>query len=379
MKAEPSKNQNKMNTNKKTVKMQSYLRKRKKPFFKNLAAIPSGGLTPTQVCAAYQFKKLTPVRPVKIGIVSLGGFYSKSDTAAAFKAYKLPAPKVTVAGPQDKTDSDSTVENMLDIECAGAAWAYSTGQPASLLEQFEANDANGIPNAINALVAAGCEVISISWGGPADTMTKGMIAARAKACAAAAKANVHIFSASGDNSLDDGTNTRTPDDPCCDPNVWGVGGTRLQLNSNGSIALESAWGDGHAGDNGGGGGFDPKIPMPAYQKGVVPGTKRGCPDSSANADPQSGYTIIANGQWQIVGGTSASTPLTAGYVAAILSTLPGPISQAQLQVAFYKNRTAAFNDITTGSNGDPAEPGWEDATGNGSINGPGMAVVLTSA
>jgi kumamolisin len=370
-----------MNTHSYLVKrtaptIHTYFVRRKKPFFTSLAAIPSGGLTPAQVCAAYQFVKSPPVRPVKIGIVSLGGFYSASDLTTAFAAYQLPAPNVTAVGPQNKSDTDSTVENMLDIECAGSAWAYATGQPAVLIEQFEANDGNGIPDAVDALVAAGCEVISISWGGPADKQSASSIAARAKACAAAAAANVHVFAAAGDSSLDDGTNTRTPDDPCCDPNVWGVGGTRLQLNANGSIALESAWGDGNAAAEGGGGGFDPKEPMPSYQKGVVPGTKRGCPDSSANADPQSGYAIVANSQWQVVGGTSASTPLTAGYVAAILSTLKNSISQAQLQAVLYKNYQTAFNEITTGSNGSPAKPGWNEATGCGSINGPGMAAAL---
>jgi kumamolisin len=357
--------------------MHSYLKKRKKPFFAGLHAIPKGGLTPAQVCAAYKLQYLKPVRPVKIGIVSLGGFYSASDMAQAFAGYQLPAPKVTVAGPQVPTDQDSTVENMLDIECAGAAWAYATGTPAVLVEQFEVNDENGIPNAISALVAAGCEVISISWGGPADEQPPAASAARAAACAAAASANVHVFAASGDNSLDDQTSSATPDDPCCDPNVWGVGGTSLQLNADGSIALESAWGDGSAADAGGGGGIDTAEPMPSYQNGVVPGTNRGCPDSSANADPASGYAIVANGQWMIVGGTSASTPLTAGCVAAILSTLPGPISQAQLQAALYGNYQTAFNDITTGSNGLPAASGWDEATGCGSINGPGLLAALT--
>ena len=358
-------------------RMQSYLKRRKRPFFTDLQAMPAGGLTPAQVCAAYRFASLTPVRPVKIGIVSLGGFYSSSDTQTAFAGYKLPAPSVTVAGPQNTSDHDSTVENMLDIECAGAAFACSTGKPALLMEQFEPNSANGIPNAIDALVAAGCEVISISWGGPADKQSGASIAARARACAAAAAANVHVFAASGDNSLDDGTNSRTPDDPCCDPNVWGVGGTRLTLNANGTIARESAWGDGLATAEGGGGGFDPKEPKPAYQDGVVAGSHRGSPDSSANADPQSGYAIVANGHWQVVGGTSASTPLTAGYVAAILSTLPGPISQAQLQSLLYRNSKTAFNDITLGSDGSPATTGWDEATGCGSINGPGMVAALT--
>ncbi len=358
------------------IKMKSYLKHRKQPFFEGLHVTPSGGLTPVQVSTAYGFEKLTQMRNIKIGIVSLGGFYSDSDMQTAFTGYNLPAPDVVTAGPQDLQDTDSTVENMLDIECAGAALAYSTGQAAVLVEQFETNDWNGIPKAIDELVNAGCEVISISWGGPADHMSRRSIAARAKACADAAAANVHIFAASGDNSLDDRTNFPTPDDPACDPNVWGVGGTKLTLNPDGTIASESAWGDGNAAAAGGGGGFDPIEPMPQYQKGIVPGSVRGVPDSSANADPASGYAIFVNGQWMIVGGTSGAAPLTAGYVAAILSSMPGPISQAEMQELLYKNHQLAFNDITTGSNGAPATPGWDEATGCGSINGPGMAGVL---
>lgn len=359
-----------------TGHFESYLRHRKTRFFTSPQDIPSGGLTPLQVAKAYAFASLTPVRPVKIGIVSLGGFYSASDMQTAFAAYGVPAPAVTATGPQDTTDQNSTVENMLDVECAGAAWAYATGTSAVIIEQFQPNNATGIPDAINALVAAGCEVISISWGGPADAQPRGSILARAKACAAAAAANVHIFAASGDNSADDGTNTRTPDDPCCDPNVWGVGGTRLQLNPDGTILQESAWGDGNAADQGGGGGFDPVEPQPAYQKGVVKNKHRGCPDSSANADPQSGYAIVANGQWQVVGGTSASTPLTAGYVAAILASRPTPLAQADLQALLYQHIKTAFHDIVVGSDGNPAKKGWDPATGCGSINGPGFAAAL---
>jgi len=362
----------------------NYIKKIKRPNFADISSIPAGGMTPAQVCQAYQCAKLTPVRPITIGIVSLGGYYSASDTATAFAAYELPAPNVTATGTQNTSDTNSTVENMLDIECAGSAWAYSTGTPAQIIEQFEPNGETGIPDAINALVAAGCEVISISWGGPADKQPPAAIAARAAACAAAAAANVHVFVASGDNSLDDGTNSRTPDDPCCDPNVWGVGGTHLELNADGSIAQESAWGDGKSDDNGGGGGFAKgtkniaAIPMPAYQVGVVPGHFRGCPDSSANADPQSGYAMIANGQWQVVGGTSASSPLTAGYVAAILSTLPARISQTELQTRLYGHSRTAFRDIVIGSDGSPAAAGWDEATGCGSINGPGMLAALAT-
>lgn len=356
--------------------MQSYVKKRKKHIIDEPHNLPRGSLLPAQVCKAYGFEKLTPQRKITIGIVSLGGSYSASDMTTAFDFYKLPAPNVRTAGVQAKQETKARVENMLDIDCAGVAFAYSTGQSANLLEQFEPNQELGIPNAINALIDAGCEVISISWGGPADEQSREYIQARARACARAAAANVHIFVASGDNSLDDGTDSRTPDDPCCEPNVWGVGGTRLRLNKDGSIASEFAWGDGNESDDGGGGGFDPKIPKPKFQDGVVPGAFRGIPDSSANADPRSGYAIVANGQWQAIGGTSAAAPLTAGYIAAILASLPGPISHDQLKNTLYANRLKAFNDIIHGSDGEPAVKGWDEATGLGSINGPGLAAVL---
>lgn len=40
------------------------------------------------------------------------------------------------------------------------------------------------------------------------------------------------------------------------------------------------------------------------------------PDASANADPNSGYTIIVKGAQQTIGGTSAVAPLLAGWKAA---------------------------------------------------------------
>jgi hypothetical protein len=103
---------------------------------------------------------------------------------------------------------------------------------------------------------------------------------------------------------------------------------------------------------------------------------RGCPDSSANADPATGYQIVTGGQWVVVGGTSASSPLTAGYVAACLSSSAGSVGD--LAHLLYAARGTAFSDITTGSDGFPAVSGWDPATGLGSPNGPGLLAALTN-
>ncbi len=42
---------------------------------------------------------------------------------------------------------------------------------------------------------------------------------------------------------------------------------------------------------------------------------RGVPDIAANADSATGYNVLVDGQWTVVGGTSAVAPLIAGLIA----------------------------------------------------------------
>jgi hypothetical protein len=349
-----------------------------------MQAFPSGSLSPVQVCQAYQFVKVTPVRQVKIGIVSLGGAYSDFDCTTAFAGYNLPVPAVnpitTGGASQDPSDTNSTVENMLDVECSGAAYTFCTGQVARIVECFAPNTGLGIAQAITALVQAGCEVISISWGQAASQWNSSDRAATDLAIQQALSQGVLVFCASGDSSLDDGTPSPTPDYPCASLHAWGVGGTTLSLNPDGAISSEKAWGDGNSQDEGGGGGFDPSVPIPEWQRQAVqasyPGNNfRACPDSSLNGDPASGYQIVSGGAWMVVGGTSASTPMTAGCVAGLLSALPGPI-RGGLGPILYPKIKSAFRDVVLGSNGLPAIAGYDVATGCGSINGPGFQAAL---
>jgi len=349
---------------------------------KEAAAFPAGTLTPAQVCFANLFPKVTPVRTFLIGIVSLGGAFSASDLAMFCSGNSMPVPNVQTitanGGSQDPTDSDSTVENMLDVECLAAAWWFCTGVAANIVECFSANDALGIAAAIDALVAAGCKAISCSWGQAATQWSASSRAATAASIAAAVAAGVCFFSASGDNSLNDNTSAPTPDYPSCDVNCWAVGGTSISINPDGTRLSEKAWGDGNSADEGGGGGYDPTIHMPSYQNGIVTGSAfRGTPDSSLNADPDTGYQMVSGGQWQVVGGTSASTPMTCGGVSAVLACLATPISNGNLGSILYPADETAFYDIVLGSNGSPAVVGWDTATGIGSIKGSGLVPAFT--
>ena len=90
---------------------------------------------------------------------------------------------------------------------------------------------------------------------------------------------------------------------------------------------------------------------------------RGVPDVAGNADPATGYKIMVDGQSVTVGGTSAVAPLWAGLIARINQTLGH--NAGFINPILYQNQQA-FNDITSGSNGDyQAGPGWDPCTGPG--------------
>lgn len=347
------------------------------------SGFPAGSLSPAQVLTAYGFKQnqFAGAAAVKIGIGSLGGGVVQADIDNAVKAWGMAAPHLTVrtvggAKNDPVSDQDSNVENMLDLLIVSFTWWWLTGTPATVEMTFGPNASGAMEGVTRDLVAAGVEVASWSWGSAASSWNSTERASLAKAFAEAAAANVCFCAASGDNSVDDGTSAPSADYPCADPNVWAVGGTKLLVGSDGSRASESAWGDGNAGDEGGGGGFDPTVAEPSWQQGVAPtGRGRGVPDTSANADPNSGWQISANGSWTVVGGTSAASPFTAALI-AVAKAAAKAAGKGVTAPAVYAARATACNDITIGSNGDLTAPGWDPATGLGSPRGAGFVSAI---
>ena len=110
---------------------------------------------------------------------------------------------------------------------------------------------------------------------------------------------------------------------------------------------------------------------------------RETPDLAFNADPASGvlvYDTYGGGGWYVVGGTSVSSPALAGIVNNANNRLgQAPTgggwrftgendllySQLNAHTAYPTN----FYDVTTGSNGSPAGPGWDQCTGIGTPRG----------
>jgi hypothetical protein len=92
--------------------------------------------------------------------------------------------------------------------------------------------------------------------------------------------------------------------------------------------------------------------------------RRATPDVSLVADPASGVSVYNSYKttrpWSKVGGTSAATPMWAARAA-----ISGKVVDARL---VYRS-SIDFRDITVGSNGLPALPGFDMVTGRGSWTG----------
>jgi kumamolisin len=164
------------------------------------------------------------------------------------------------------------------------------------------------------------------------------------------------------------------------------GGTKV-VASNGKITSETVWNELTNQEGATGGGVSRFFPLPSYQTSakvpVQPETKfkgRGVPDVSGDADPVTGYNVLVDGKKQVIGGTSAVAPLWAGLLALVNQHLGTPVGF--VNPLLYQIGTAAFRDITSGSNGASgvfaAGPGWDACTGLGSPNGAALLSALQS-
>jgi kumamolisin len=84
-----------------------------------------------------------------------------------------------------------------------------------------------------------------------------------------------------------------------------------------------------------------------------------------DADPDTGYNILVDGQQMVVGGTSAVAPLMAGLIVLLNQSLNRRLGFAN--PAFYGvEHLNCFRDITVGDNGTySAGFGWDPCTGLG--------------
>jgi subtilase family serine protease len=318
--------------------------------FPDASASPTG-LSPATIKSAYSFSTSSTAGAGKtIAIVDAYDHpYIERDLNVFSQQYGLPActtangcfKKVNQNGGTAKyprTNSGWALEISLDVE-----WAHAIAPGAKIL-LVEASS-NSFTNLLKAedYAKAQAQYVSNSWGGSEfsseSTYDSHFI-----------QSGVSFFVSSGDAG--------TPAEyPSASPNVISVGGTTLHFNG-GSFTSETGW------SSSGGGCSAYETANSAQSTGSVNCSgKRGTPDVSLDADPNSGVSVYDsfkyNGQsgWFTVGGTSASSPMWAAR-----SADAGTVVNA----AYVYGSNITYRDITSGNNGESCLPGYDLVTGRGS-------------
>ncbi|MGO9582937.1 MAG: hypothetical protein ACLP36_09030 [Acidimicrobiales bacterium] len=238
------------------------------------------------------------------------------------------------------TNSNWDIEISLDIE-----WAHSLAPAASILLVEATNATLSNLLAAEQYAAEHANYVSNSWG-------TSEFGGEASDDSDFTQPGVSYFVATGDTG---GALLW----PSTSPDVISVGGTSLSFTSGGTLAKETAWSDG-------GGGCSNYETASVYQSSgsVSCAGMRATPDLSLDADPNSGVSVYDSvsyeGQtgWFTVGGTSASTAMVAAE-AAVTGT------EVNAKYVYANPANIPFRDITSGSNGYPALPGYDLASGLG--------------
>jgi subtilase family serine protease len=325
---------------------------------------------PTQIRHAYGIDQLT-VTGVgqKIAIVDAYGNQNiQSDLNTFCTQFGLKSTTVTVLGNNVGGRGNGwDLETSLDVE-----WAHVVAPDATIILSVAASASDSdLLAAIDAAVAAGASVVSMSWGGTEWSTESGYDSHFNQP-------HVTFVASAGDS----GELSSLPEVewPAVSPYVVGVGGTSLYLDANGnriagpSGPSETAW-------SSSGGGLSSYYGLPSWQGGWnIFASKRGVPDVSYVADPNTGLYVYCSTYfppgWYQVGGTSAGAPQWAALIAlanqgrAAAVSGNGDIYNSTVAGSPDTINAANFVDISSGSNGGDSDDisivGYDLVTGLGS-------------
>lgn len=347
----------------------------------NATATYQNGYAPAQIKDAYGLNQVSETGTGEtIAIVDAYGSPSVQNDVATFDGqFNLPAINLTIAYPNgqpSKTDGGWALETSLDVE-----WAHALAPSANiLLVVAKSNSTSNLVSAIDYATAHGAQVVSNSWGG-SEFSSEGTYDSHFQ------HAGVVYVASAGDSG-------GAIEWPAASSYVMGVGGTSLTVNGTSgpyAYGAETAW-------SSSGGGLSQYEVRPAYQNNwqSVVGTQRGIPDIAWDADPNTGVAVYDStryqGQlgWYEVGGTSVGSPSWSALVALVDQGRATPLSSAgstgNILSDLYSLAGATgstgyatdFHDITSGSNGNPALPGYDLVTGIGSPQGNNLIPALVS-
>ncbi len=329
-----------------------------------------GGETPASIACVYGLTEQVKGCPINgttqlptggangIAVIEYGHYPNEQNDLNTFSTeFGLPTANfeevcIDKGGCPDNSGSGWDLEEALDLQ-----WAHAMAPNAKIFAVETGNDMFAANVKAGKLVAGlGGGEVSNSW----VTSTQGEPRNEKQYDHSFKKNMVVFFAAAGDWRVG-------PLYPSSSPFVVSAGGTSVNRDGSGNFTGESCWG-------GSGGGISTQEPRPTYQNIIkkLVSSKRGTPDMSGVADPNTGVAVYSStycGGWCVVGGTSVASPVLAGIVNSAGTFLPSSTAELTKIYKEYGNKTEYkkwFRDITTGSNGSPAKKGWDECTGVGS-------------
>ena len=336
---------------------------------------PAGGYTPADLWSAYGLgtkDSLTATGgPGSDQTVAIVDAYDdpniEADLGTFDSQYDLPACTTTNGCFKEVgQDGSSTLptkkgqnwdaETSLDVEAVHATC------PDCKIVLVEANSSlsSDLATAENTAVSQGATEVTNSYGAGefSDSTTQNSYDHH----------GVVITASGGDNGYynwDKSGLAASANTPAAYPQVVAVGGTQLDLNSNGTRADERVWNDDtgpNAADGlvgGSGGGCSKIFTADLWQSSLSDWSPAGCgsdrlvADVSAIGDPLTGFDTYDsyNGQgWATTGGTSLSSPV----IAAIYALAGGSQDVDYPAATLYSGHASApsgLYDVSTGGNG----------------------------
>jgi subtilase family serine protease len=384
------------------------------------ADVPSSGLTPSVTAKAYDIAPLYAAgirgQGQTIAIATPGGAINPADLQAYESRTGVSAQQIAVkqvdGGSRYDPRQGSDIEVDLDMQVI-----LGLLPDAHIIDYQGPDGSNGGPQVswghsladiYNQIEQDGqTHIVSTSYGKCETAVaheTPGDQQLMDNSLKALEASNVTVFVASGDTgayaclrAFQIQPATRLPAaavnlavlTPGSSPFVVSVGGTRLEVRSDGGYLTESAWTN-PLERAGGGGGVSDSEPRPSWQQGpgvsqpaLNPGGMRQVPDVAGPSDPNTGFLVCKTDAGSstprcpgAVGGTSAATPFWAASMVLVqqYAAAHGAGSFAQCfaapilyDLATKRQPIPPFHQVTLGNNGYyPATPGWNFATGLGS-------------
>lgn len=369
-------------------------------------------VTPDNVASAYNFPGLATGSGQTIAIVGEGAV-ATSDllqfwTAVGVSQTTANFTSINVNGGPGGSNSGATDEAALDVEWAGAL------APGAAIRLYLANNVfNTFTQIMNDVPKIpGMTVVSISYGDTeGDQGGASSLRSYSQEFAQMAAAGLSVLASSGDSGSNpqpgsgaggySSTNPLAVNYPASDVSVTGVGGTEVQYVGNWSYAGDIVWNEIAKDGSASGGGVSSFFAKPSWQTGgsVLAGqTLRCVPDVSAisvgdlnsvnigskflPADATDvGVLVFIAGSASGRAGTSLSCPVWAA-VAALINQARAtsgmkPIGLLNPQL-YPLQGTAAFNDVTSGTNGAySAGTGYDLCSGLGSPNVANLITALS--